>query len=108
MSGAEVAVVFGKKAKPHYVYITYRADEILYVGCTWNPPQRLASHARSSEWFELMDRVDVFGPFSKAEALELERDAIWTLQPTFNKRGKVRASAANEWADAVWAAMESA
>lgn len=96
---------WAKLSDPHYVYIAYRGDEAMYVGCTWNPAQRLAAHGRAP-WIELVDRIDIFGTFDKGEALELERDAIWALQPTYNKRSKGRLNVAGEWADAAWSAIE--
>lgn len=104
MSTPPLNRTFAKWDQPHFVYIAYHGEEPLYIGCTCNPAQRIASHSRS-EWIPLTDAIDVFGPFDKGEALDLERDAIWMLQPTFNKRGKGRSNPALEWADAIWDAM---
>lgn len=87
-------------ADPHYIYIAWAEGDPLYVGCSWNPAQRLASHRRS-KWVPLTTHIDIFGPYSKAEALSLEREAVWVLSPEFNSRGKKR-SASETWADAIW------
>jgi hypothetical protein len=68
-----------------YVYRAYNGDELLYVGCTFNLKARMAGHKGTSEWYPLATYFEHDGPMPTAEAFELERQQIATLQPKFNQ-----------------------
>lgn len=71
--------------RPHHIY---RALDgyglLLYVGCTVNPDQRLATHRSSSAWYRFAESIGVGSARGRREALDLERLAIDTEGPYFN------------------------
>ena len=83
---------------PHYlvrpdetaVYRFYDADQLLYVGVTWNPYRRWCSHRRRTKWFKLATRVDVSVFADEATALRIEREWIRTARPLWNIRSAAR------------------
>jgi hypothetical protein len=76
-------------ARPHFVYIAWRGDEPLYVGCTVSVLERLYNHrVRGSEWVDEATHVDYFEFPDKDWALDAERATIYALQPAHNVRGK--------------------
>ena len=70
---------------PHYVYRTFDSyGLLLYVGCTNNPTQRLATHCGQAPWFRFAETIAVAGPWDRREALDRERTAIETEGTYFN------------------------
>lgn len=70
----------------HYVYRVYNSGrELLYVGCTWQPRERLWQHATNSPWRHEAASVEVDGPMSHRAALNRERELIWSLGPVYNR-----------------------
>lgn len=74
---------------PHYVYRCFDATgRLIYVGCTWNPTQRITQHRRGAWWGHqiVTTRVTVFP--DPIYALERERQAIAEEQPRWNLKGR--------------------
>lgn len=72
-------------AAPHYVYRLRDSDGgLLYIGCTVDPPARLAMHRCDRPWADLIATQDVEGPFGRSDALAREAAAITAEQPRFN------------------------
>lgn len=69
----------------YVVYRFYDADDrLLYVGMTWNLPNRIAQHRRT-EWFKKERvRTEVVRVGPEREARRLEREAIRTESPKYN------------------------
>lgn len=69
----------------HYVYRLYDAnDRLLYVGCTSQLQHRMTSHARLQAWWPDVARLESEGPYSRAEGLRREQNAIWYGRPLYN------------------------
>lgn len=74
-----------KANQPHFVYRCYdTSGRLIYVGCTNNPPARLASHRKSSWWFDQTKNVRVIVFPDRAYALAKERMAIGEERPRWN------------------------
>lgn len=71
----------------HYIYVFWKGDEPLYVGCTYNWMQRMSCHG--DKWTKHgATHVDVWAVgLPRVEALELERATIKALQPSLNVIG---------------------
>lgn len=75
--------------RPHVVYIAWRGDEPLYVGCTCDFDTRMQGHLRDGAvWPSLTSHVDLVEFPDKRAALDVERDTIRALLPTHNVKGK--------------------
>ena len=79
---------------PHYVYRCYDArGRLLYVGCTYNPQARLRQHrADKKQWIRDVARTRFTVWPDRRKALEMERLAIETEHPIFNRAFKRAAS----------------
>jgi hypothetical protein len=72
----------------HTVYIAYSEDgDCLYVGCSVDAEQRIASHRSTSEWWPYAYRYEYLYAPTRAEGFALERATIARLRPLFNQRG---------------------
>lgn len=79
------------------VYRHFDADgQLLYIGCSINPLQRLESHKQQSDWFDSIATVTIENYRTHSEALAIEASAILGEQPLYNKvhkkKRKVRTS----------------
>lgn len=75
--------------RPHYLYRIFNSiDELIYVGETSQPLDRMLQHKRNSEWFPLSTRILFYGCDSKKEALALEEISINRETPIYNIKGK--------------------
>jgi predicted GIY-YIG superfamily endonuclease len=76
-------------SEPHVVYRAYDADwNLLYVGCTYDLPNRLAHHRRNqSPWWEHYARITTEKHTCHARAAAAEARAIRLEQPLFNLNG---------------------
>lgn len=72
--------------EPHYVYWCYDANgQVLYIGCTYNPPQRLRAHRNGSHWAPKVARTRIVGPFPGwSYAHDVECRAIAAERPWHN------------------------
>lgn len=78
--------------REHYVYRALNAsDELLYVGCSLNPPKRVVEHKSTSDWYGQATRYKLSGPYNYETARELERQAIATERPLYNYTPERRA-----------------
>lgn len=67
------------------VYRAYSADdELLYVGATTQPGQRLAAHGRSKDWWREVATIKLAHFPSPALAQAAEREAIQNENPRYN------------------------
>lgn len=72
------------------LYRHYSADEeLLYIGISVSALSRLGQHEKHAPWFDLISRVTVEHFETRDEALEAERLAIQTENPTHNKHHKL-------------------
>lgn len=70
-----------------FVYRCYDASEaLLYVGCTFDVERRLSEHALHSGWFPLVARKTSVRYETRREALDAEKQAIFTENPVHNER----------------------
>lgn len=70
------------------VYRCYNAQgELLYVGETNWPKDRMRHHERDKPWWPEVDRIDIVWYGSYREALDAEAAAIAAELPRWNKRG---------------------
>lgn len=65
-----------------------RFGDLLYVGVSWNPLRRWATHRSRSAWFDRASRVVVDVYSSEREALRVEREWIRNAKPTWNIRSR--------------------
>lgn len=79
--------------REHFVYRTFNAaGELLYIGCSRDWQKRLEGHKDSrAEWYPLMVRVKVEGPYNYETARQVERDAIESERSLFNYNRERRA-----------------
>jgi excinuclease UvrABC nuclease subunit len=85
----EVPIVAGA----HYVYLHYDDnDELLYVGQTSDPINRLTQHARAhkarSHWWGQVARIEWEMFDSKRMSVRVERLLIRHMQPKHNVQGR--------------------
>lgn len=83
--------------RPHFVYRCFDADgELLYVGMTANPVQRLSGHRSASHWFSEVASFTLIGPFvgsdARTRATRVERALIDAEAPPYNADRSVAAS----------------
>jgi predicted GIY-YIG superfamily endonuclease len=70
---------------PTGLYRHFDADGLLlYVGISSKPPQRLAEHARGSDWAKAIARVTIEWFETREAALAAEANAIRDEAPIFN------------------------
>lgn len=68
---------------PAWVYVLLDSDRnVLYIGKTISPKQRLRTHSYSVPW----QHADLIACASEREALALESDLIYHHQPPLNRR----------------------
>lgn len=74
-------------ARVTYIYrLTDAAGEVLYIGRSVNPLDRLKAHHRTgAEWASRAVGVEAWGPFHWEDAVRLEREAITAERPPGNK-----------------------
>jgi hypothetical protein len=83
MSGTPDGAITGGR---HVVYWLYDvAGALLYVGMTNNAATRWKQHATSTTWWAEVSEFQVRGPFDRARALEVEREAIGRDRPLHNR-----------------------
>jgi len=71
-------------ARDTFIYRNYDANgELLYVGVTNNLSRRRRGHKASSSWFPLVANSVVAGPYPRATALALERQAQIHERPQY-------------------------
>lgn len=72
-------------ARAFFVYRIYDpTDELLYVGCTNRPYTRWAEHRAERPGMAISAaRFRMAGPYTRAVARDLERDALRTENPRF-------------------------
>lgn len=69
-------------SRPHYVYVLWEGEEVVYVGRTINLPQRLGVFRRRTG----LNPAGQYYPFAKlADAQAEEIRLITTHRPRFNK-----------------------
>lgn len=70
----------------------YRAyddqDRLLYVGISPEPFDRLSQHARTRSWPSHAGRLTISWHDTRDEARAVEKDAIATEDPVFNRQGR--------------------
>ncbi|MDD2270976.1 MAG: GIY-YIG nuclease family protein [Desulfuromonadaceae bacterium] len=67
------------------LYRHYGHDsKLLYVGISNNALSRLYQHEQSSEWYELISRVEIEHYPSREQALKAEKKAIENEKPIYN------------------------
>lgn len=70
--------------REHFVYRVYDvAGDLLYVGCTARLEERFRTHRGQSDWFPMLARVRLSGPYNYDTARELEREALQTERPLY-------------------------
>lgn len=68
------------------VYLAYHASgQLLYVGLSLAPLARFTEHMRSSEWWPIVQRIEIERYDTREQARERELQLIRTEQPPFNK-----------------------
>jgi predicted GIY-YIG superfamily endonuclease len=85
--GAHRTPIDERREFPHYVYRCYdHAGRLLYVGCTYNPVARARQHrAERGPWIAHVARTRWIVWPNRRKALDMERLAIETEAPLFNK-----------------------
>jgi hypothetical protein len=74
---------------PHFVYRCYTAaGELIYVGCSVAPIQRMDQHRANAWWFDQVARVRYVVYPNKDYALYKEREAIGEENPRWNIKGR--------------------
>jgi predicted GIY-YIG superfamily endonuclease len=69
----------------HVVYRHLSADgELLYVGVTGDPYERMKAHRRTSSWWPQVARLVIRVYPSRRAALDAERHAIASESPRYN------------------------
>lgn len=63
-------------------------SKLLYVGISYNALHRLCSHASNSTWYEEIIKVEIEHYPSLRLALDAEKKAIETENPSYNKNHK--------------------
>jgi excinuclease UvrABC nuclease subunit len=71
------------------VYWLYDKDDVLlYVGSTTSLRTRLHHHYNKASWYQRANRLETRVCENRAEALDIEREAIRRLAPMFNRQGQ--------------------
>lgn len=79
---------FDPDAKRYYVYRLIDAEgQVLYIGRSCDPLGRLKAHhaARGIDWPSRVVQIEGDGPYTWAEVVKAERDAIMAERPPHNK-----------------------
>ena len=72
------------------LYRLYDAeDQLLYIGISWSAIARMSQHKAEKPWFGDVARIEVTKCSSRAEATNLERQAIQAERPLHNKQHTV-------------------
>lgn len=75
--------------KPHFVYRCYDRDgNLIYVGCSVAPIQRMEQHRANTWWFDQVERIRYVVYPNKDYALYKEREAIGAENPRWNIKGR--------------------
>lgn len=70
----------------HYVYRLYgKRGRLLYIGCSMNLKLRLSEHGRNGNFGHLITATSIEGPFNYFEGRRIERAAIESERPEFNR-----------------------
>jgi hypothetical protein len=70
---------------PHALYRLYDANWVLlYVGISWNLPQRMGGHAADKDWWPLVAHRTMAWYPSELDARKAEAEAIDAEQPIYN------------------------
>ena len=70
------------------VYRTFDTQsQLLYVGCSYDPAERMDEHRRDSRWFPAMEHYSVEWFEDRDKALDAELTAIQTEKPAHNILG---------------------
>lgn len=86
MSGADYARIKDPARTEHYVYRLYgKRGRPLYIGCSMNLKVRLREHRYNGNFGHLIERVETEGPYNYDDARRIERAAIETEKPKFNR-----------------------
>ena len=72
--------------------------KLLYVGISLSPASRTSQHSRSAHWFRDIYRIDVEWYDDREKALDAERIAIKSEQPTHNIWGALKTASPSECA----------
>lgn len=72
-------------------------EEVLYIGASWNPGQRLMGHISRSSWIYNVKRIDVEWFPDRPSALRAERAAIMRERPPHNEEWKVPKNKGRKW-----------
>ena len=67
-----------------YVYRLFQQDELVYVGKTVSPANRMKGHRADKPWFQDVTRVDIERFDSEAEAINAEAHDIREYVPRHN------------------------
>lgn len=78
---------FDPDEKRYYVYrLLDAAGDVLYIGRSCDPLARLKQHhASGADWPSRVVQIEGTGPYTWAEVVKEERDAIMAARPPFNK-----------------------
>lgn len=76
--------------RTHFVYLYYSeitGNRPLYIGTTAYPVDRMFTHAKNSIWYDFWDYMKIIRceGVSYEDVLALEKDAILTKNPIFNR-----------------------
>lgn len=67
------------------LYRHFSGNKLLYIGISDNIMVRNDQHNANSEWFIMVDRIEVSHFKSRSDALKAEKDAIIKEKPEYNK-----------------------
>lgn len=85
--------LFDEPTDEWVVYRYYAADgELLYVGCTGYPLQRMTQHSKNSAWWPQVRRQVVESYPTAAAGFDREREVIATERPRYNRIPRGRAA----------------
>jgi hypothetical protein len=78
---------FDPAERRHYVYRLFdAAGDAVYIGRSQAPMDRLrAHHAAGAEWAPRVVGIEAWGPYTWADVLRREREAITAARPPGNK-----------------------
>ena len=68
-----------------YLYRVFDEEKLLYIGISNRWHDRIHSHEKDSEWFELATRIELEKFETREDVEAAERRAIRTERPHFNK-----------------------
>lgn len=64
-------------------------DNVIYVGCTLGLKSRMQSHANTKAWWSSVTSVAHTGYMRREDALRVEREDIFELQPRYNIAARI-------------------